>query len=85
MGMLTATLLLAATACGSSSPGDKATDVADQICACKDMTCASKVLDSAKDLDKVKEKDLSKDEAAKFEKAGDRIRECMTKLAAAPK
>ena len=55
--------------------------LADAICACKDIDCATKAGEAAtKELDKYKNVKLDQNEEAAAKKAGERVAECMTKL-----
>lgn len=73
--------MLTAAACGGGV-ADKAEEFADKICACEDAACLEKVMEEYKDLDDVKESDLGEADRKKLEAAGDRVRECVTKISA---
>jgi hypothetical protein len=75
-------LALVLAGCDRESPGVKAANrMADEVCACKDLACASKAAAAGRaDLEKLRDSLGSSKDADRVVAAGKRAAECVARL-----
>ena len=84
IGSLVLGLFIFTTGCGKHEAVKEMEKMADEVCKCKDLTCAQEVATKgAEKMQKYKEEKVSKSDEEAAMKAANKMSECMAKLTSA--
>lgn len=83
LSLLAALVSLPLAACSGKKEADRMTQIADEMCACKTFECIEKLFPEAEKFTKENEgKEVSAEQADRYNKNLDRAQKCYDKLAA---